>query len=184
MNAVQEIKWWKAARPKDMGQFGETVCIHIDCNKIEVPAGASVLNAATNAGIYIPALCAHPDLPPAMQRGAGGAGCNLCMIELEGEPGMRKACSTTVADGMRVTTKSEKIFKSRQESLAKTLGPHPHVCLTCPQRDGCSAAPPVPSAIRRRRAAATSSRPASCARSPISSASPAPRRATSRPACR
>ncbi len=122
MNAVQEIKWWKAARPKDMGQFGETVCIHIDCNKIEVPAGASVLNAATNAGIYIPALCAHPDLPPAMQRGAGGAGCNLCMIELEGEPGMRKACSTTVADGMRVTTKSEKIFKSRQESLAKTLG--------------------------------------------------------------
>jgi formate dehydrogenase beta subunit len=138
MNAVQEIKWWKAARPKDMGQFGATVCIHIDCNKIEVPAGASVLNAATNAGIYIPALCAHPDLPPAMQRGAGGAGCNLCMIELEGESGMRKACSTTVVDGMRVTTKSEKIFKSRQESLAKVLGPHPHVCLTCPQRDGCS----------------------------------------------
>lgn len=138
MNAVQEIKWWKASRPKDMGEFGETVCIHIDCNKIEVPAGASVLNAATNAGVYIPALCAHPDLPPAMQRGAGGAGCNLCMIELEGEPGMRKACSTTVADGMRVTTKSEKIFKSRQESLAKILGPHPHVCLTCPQRDGCS----------------------------------------------
>jgi formate dehydrogenase beta subunit len=138
MNAVQEIKWWKAARPKDMGEFGETVCIHIDCNKIEVPAGASVLNAATNAGVYIPALCAHPDLPPAMQRGAGGAGCNLCMIELEGEPGMRKACSTTVVDGMRITTKSEKIFKSRQESLAKILGPHPHVCLTCPQRDGCS----------------------------------------------
>jgi formate dehydrogenase (NADP+) beta subunit len=105
MNAVQEIKWWKASRPKDMGEFGATVCIHIDCNKIEVPAGASVLNAATNAGVYIPALCAHPDLPPAMQRGAGGAGCNLCMIELEGEPGMRKACSTTVADGMRVTTK-------------------------------------------------------------------------------
>ena len=73
MNAVQEIKWWKAARPKDMGQFGETVCIHIDCNKIEVPAGASVLNAATNAGIYIPALCAHPDLPPAMQREIGRA---------------------------------------------------------------------------------------------------------------
>ena len=27
MNAVQEIKWWKASRPKDMGEFGATVCI-------------------------------------------------------------------------------------------------------------------------------------------------------------
>jgi NADPH-dependent glutamate synthase beta subunit-like oxidoreductase/Pyruvate/2-oxoacid:ferredoxin oxidoreductase delta subunit len=138
MNAVQEIKWWKAARPKEMAEFGATVSIHIDCNRIEVPAGASVLNAATNAGVYIPALCAHPDLPPAMQRGAGGAGCNLCLIELEGEPGMRKACSTTVTEGMRISTKSEKIFKARQENLAKVLGPHPHVCLTCPQREGCS----------------------------------------------
>ena len=141
MEAVQtsEIKWWKASRPAGMADFGATVSLTIDGKQVDAPEGASVLNAATAAGIYIPALCAHPDLPPSAQRGCkDDGGCNLCLIEIEGRPGQHKACSLPVTAGMAITTTSEASKKARQTHLAKTLGPHPHVCLTCPQRDGCS----------------------------------------------
>ncbi|MDO8706594.1 MAG: FAD-dependent oxidoreductase [Sulfuricaulis sp.] len=138
MNAVQEVKWWGASRPRGMQAFGDTVAIQIDGRKVDVPAGASVLNAAAHLGVYIPALCAHPDLPPALQRGAGDAGCNLCLIEIEGEPGLHKSCSLTVSQGLRVKTQSAEIVAARQANLATLLARHPHVCLTCPQREGCS----------------------------------------------
>jgi NADPH-dependent glutamate synthase beta subunit-like oxidoreductase len=140
MDAAQTatITWWKASRAKEMAAFSAAVELTIDGKAVEAPAGASVLNAATVAGVYIPALCAHPDLPPAVQRGAGSSGCNLCLVEIEGETGLRKACSLTVQAGMVVRTSSTEIQKQRQGHLAKILGTHPHVCLTCPQREGCS----------------------------------------------
>lgn len=143
MQAAQtsEIKWWKASRPAGMAEFGAPVRLTIDGRELTAPAGASVLNAAIEAGIYVPSLCAHPDLPPAEQRGCrdgGAGGCNLCLVEIEGADGLMKACSLPVAAGMSVRTHSDAIQKARQANLAKILGTHPHVCLTCPQRDGCS----------------------------------------------
>ena len=139
--ASSVIKWWPASRAGDVAAFGAPVELSIDGKTVQAPAGASILNAASVAGIYIPALCAHPDLPPAQQRGCadkGSAGCNLCLIEIEGTPGMSKACSSTVSAGMVVRTSTPSIQKARQDHLAKILGPHPHVCLVCPQREGCS----------------------------------------------
>lgn len=143
MQVVQmsTIKWWKASRAADTVEFGAPVKLTIDGHVVEAPAGASVLNAATVADLYIPALCAHPDLPPAQQRGCGDngdAGCNLCLIEIDGVPGLSKACSTPVSASLVVRTDTPQILKARQVHLAKILGPHPHVCLTCPQREGCS----------------------------------------------
>jgi NADPH-dependent glutamate synthase beta subunit-like oxidoreductase len=141
MNSVQEIKWWSASRAPNLAAFGAEVELSIDGVTVRAPAGASVLNAATAAGLYIPALCAHPDLPPAAQRGCQGtpdSGCNLCLVEIEGESGQRKACSLEVAAGMQVRTTTPAVKRARQAQLARVLGPHPHVCLTCPQREGCS----------------------------------------------
>jgi NADPH-dependent glutamate synthase beta subunit-like oxidoreductase/Pyruvate/2-oxoacid:ferredoxin oxidoreductase delta subunit len=111
--------------------------ITIDGKPVTAPAGVSVLAAATAAGVYIPALCAHPDLPPSDRRGAG-SGCDLCVVEIAGMVGQRKSCSTIVTSDMAVVTKSPTLDKFRQERIAKVLGNHPHVCLTCPQREGCS----------------------------------------------
>ena len=141
---TEKVTWWKAGRPAAMPSFGALLQLSIDGKTVEAPAGASLLNAATAASIYIPALCAHPDLPPAARRGSGGGsgrqegGCNLCLVEVAGMQGLQQACSLTVAAGMVVTTESPAIRRERQENLARILGNHPHVCLTCPQRDGCS----------------------------------------------
>lgn len=138
---VAEIMWWQAGLSGGRDAFGDPVSLSIDGKTVSAPEGASVLNAATAAGIYIPALCAHPDLPPAAQRASGGngsGGCNLCMVRIDGQPGLHKACSTPVSAGMAVRTTGPDIAKSRQDSLAAILGSHPHVCLTCPMREGCS----------------------------------------------
>jgi len=143
MDAAQtaRITWWKASRPAAMQSFGPSVVLSVDGKRVEAPAGASLLNAAGAAGLYIPALCAHPDLPPAEQRGCKDgetAGCNLCLVEVAGKTGLQKACSLAVEAGMAVSTNTPAIQRERQTHLARILGNHPHVCLTCPQRDGCS----------------------------------------------
>ncbi len=138
MNAPQAITWWGASRTQGLTAFGTTVRLSIDGKSVEAPAGASVLNAAIAAGIYIPSLCTHPDLPPACRRGDDG-GCNLCAVEVEDRPGrIRHACSLAVEEGMAIRTDSQQIRSARQSALARILGNHPHVCLTCPQREGCS----------------------------------------------
>lgn len=135
---VQAVRWWK--KPAEIA--GPLVKLSIDGQEVEAPEGSSLLSVATAAGIYIPALCAHPDLPPSCQRASGGAagdsGCNLCVVEIAGTSGMRTSCSTPVTEGMTVTTQSPAIAKLRADRIAKILGSHHHVCLTCPQRDGCS----------------------------------------------
>jgi NADPH-dependent glutamate synthase beta subunit-like oxidoreductase/Pyruvate/2-oxoacid:ferredoxin oxidoreductase delta subunit len=144
MQAVQtsEIRWYKTRQaPGAAGLGADTgvkVRLTIDGKEVEAPEGVSLLSAASAAGIYIPALCAHPDLPPSSQRGGGDSGCNLCVVEIAGTTGMRTSCSIAVEAGMVVTTTSPAIEKLRKERIAKTLGTHPHVCLTCPQREGCS----------------------------------------------
>ncbi len=118
--------------------FGPLVAISIDGQKIEAPAGALVLNVAQRAGVYIPSLCSHPGQLPAAQPTAGNTGCNLCLVEIEGRPGFQKACSLQVEEGLSIRAGSPEIKDARRSNLAKILGNHPHVCLTCPQRDGCS----------------------------------------------
>lgn len=97
-----------------------------------------MLSAATAAGIYIPALCAHPDLPPSCQRAGGDGACNLCLVQVAGQQEPQNSCSLPVAAGQVITSTTPAIQRMRQQSISKTLGTHPHVCLTCPQRDGCS----------------------------------------------
>jgi NADPH-dependent glutamate synthase beta subunit-like oxidoreductase/Pyruvate/2-oxoacid:ferredoxin oxidoreductase delta subunit len=136
METPQLVRWYK--KPTAAAAAGPMVKLMIDGLTVEAPAGVSVLSAAVAAGIYIPALCAHPDLPPACARGGSDAGCKLCLVEIEGADGLLTACSIPVDDGMSVATNTAAVQKERQKHLARVLGNHPHVCLTCPQREGCS----------------------------------------------
>lgn len=105
--------------------------ITINGQQVEVHEGISIMEAAQSGGIYIPGLCAHPDLP------AAGV-CGLCLVEVEGENAPVKACSTPVKPGMIVRTETERVQALRREALKKILATHPHACLTCAQREGCS----------------------------------------------
>jgi len=128
------------------------ISLTIDGLKLEVEEGLTILEAAQRAGIYIPALCYHPDLPPfdsvipsnIVYQGSfriegtseGYEGCQLCLVEVEGD-GIKTSCNTPVKEGMIVHTKTQEIVERRQKILAKILSKHPHACLLCPQKEGC-----------------------------------------------
>lgn len=109
----------------------QDVSLIIDEKKIVVSAGTSILKAAEGAGIYIPHLCAHPDLPPAGH-------CGLCLVQVEGYGELMRACVTPVEQGMVISTSSSEIAEKRKFNLAAILANHPHACLTCAQKEGCS----------------------------------------------
>ncbi len=88
-----------------------------------------VLEAAQEAGIYIPALCAHPGDSP--------LACRLCIVEIAGIGDFLTACDTPVTDGMVVWTQTPRVNRSRRRALRRILAEHPNVCLNCPRVEPC-----------------------------------------------
>ena len=70
----------------------DNIKLNIDGQEVVAKKGMTVLEAAELAGIYIPTLCADPDLEPY------GA-CRLCVVEIEGMPGLPSACTTPATNG-------------------------------------------------------------------------------------
>lgn len=130
------------------------IMITIDDQKINIDNSKTVLQAALDAGIYIPHLCYHPQLDSFSNISSikriyqGGVahdgeeneefrGCNLCLVEIEGHEGILRSCVTMAEDGMSMHTDSPQLKRAREDSLAAILEKHPHACLLCPQGNGC-----------------------------------------------
>jgi len=104
--------------------------ITIDGIRLEVPENKNVLECALEAGIYIPHLCHHPDLPE-------NGSCRMCIVEVEGQEGVTTSCTLRAQDGMVVHTASERINKLRTLALELLLAGHPEDCSTCPKYGNC-----------------------------------------------
>ncbi len=96
----------------------QTVTLTIDGREVVVPEGTSVLRAAALAGIEIPKLCATELLEPF-------GSCRLCLVEVEGVKGYPASCTTPVAAGMRVATRSAKLEQLRRGVMELYLSDHP-----------------------------------------------------------
>ena len=89
-----------------------------------------MLDAALEAGIYVPHLCHHPDLPPA-------GVCRLCVVEVEGVDGPVASCVTPASEGMVVRTQSDHIARMRRLAMELILAAHPPECGTCEKYLNC-----------------------------------------------
>jgi len=107
-----------------------TVTLTINGQQITAKKGATILQAATEAGIYIPALCHYQSLVPY-------GGCRLCIVEVDGMKGLPTSCTTPAADGMVVSTDTPAIQELRRNILELILSEHPYFCLTCERREHC-----------------------------------------------
>lgn len=119
--------------------MADEVILTIDGAEVKTRAGATVMDAAMDAGIYIPYLCHYPGIKPY------GA-CRMCIVEAEqkgpdGEyraiPGTPASCTTPVAEGMIVRTDTAKLRELRRGIMELLLTEHPHGCLTCHRVDLC-----------------------------------------------
>lgn len=104
--------------------------IEIDGKKLEARDGAMVIEAADEAGIYIPRFCYHKKLSVA-------ANCRMCLIEVEKAAKPLPACATPVTDGMKIFTKSKKAIEAQKGVMEFLLINHPLDCPICDQGGEC-----------------------------------------------
>ena len=108
----------------------DEITLTVDGQEIKARKGQTIIEAAREAGIYIPYLCWHPTLK------AFGA-CRMCVVQVERMRGTPASCTTGAMDGMVVTTKGKAIDGIRHNIMDLILSEHPHGCLTCPRIDHC-----------------------------------------------
>lgn len=118
-----------------MGEKMGKITLTIDGEKVEVKKGATVLEAAKEAEIYIPTLCYHPGLPPF------GA-CRLCIVEIEKMRGFPSSCTTPATNDMVVHTNTPRIQELRHGILELILSEHPYFCAICERRERCESFSP------------------------------------------
>ncbi len=97
---------------------------------VEVPEGTSILFAARKAGFNIPTLCHHPDLVP-------GGHCGVCVVEIEGIPGLKRSCMTPLGEGFKVKTNTPRLMAARKQLVELILSNHDTDCLTCIKNNSC-----------------------------------------------
>jgi len=108
----------------------DIVRLTIDGEEVEARKGMTVLEAAEEAGFFIPTLCHDPDLTPS------GA-CRVCIVEIEGISGFPTACNTPVTEGMVVKTDSPEVEKERRQVVQAIRSNHPTDCDACPRNQQC-----------------------------------------------
>ncbi len=119
--------------------MADEITITIDGVDVKTTPDKMVIQAAADAGIYIPYLCYYPGMKPF------GA-CRMCVVTAEAPdregnyrplPGSPASCTTPVMPGMRVTTNSDDIVELRRGIMDLLISEHPHGCLTCHRIDLC-----------------------------------------------
>jgi NADH-quinone oxidoreductase subunit G len=103
----------------------------VDGIEVEVPAGATVLQACEAAGKEIPRFCYHERLSIA-------GNCRMCLVEVKpGPPKPQASCALPAADNQEVRTDSAMVKKAREGVMEFLLINHPLDCPICDQGGEC-----------------------------------------------
>ncbi|MEY4869247.1 MAG: hypothetical protein RIS11_441 [Pseudomonadota bacterium] len=105
--------------------------VTVDGVELEVPAGATVLQACELAGKEIPRFCYHERLSIA-------GNCRMCLVEVKpGPPKPQASCALPAAEGQEIRTDSEMVKKAREGVMEFLLINHPLDCPICDQGGEC-----------------------------------------------
>src|SRR4030095_3554894 len=105
------------AQPRGMGSR-MAITLRVDGSDIEVPPGATVLDAVNRLGVALPQLCKDPDRPPPRPRGAPAP---TARSHGGGRPASPAACHLPAREGMVVQTQHEGAARLRKAVLDLTL---------------------------------------------------------------
>ncbi len=104
--------------------------LEINGKALQVEDGSTVIEAAHQAGVYIPHFCYHKKLSIA-------ANCRMCLVQVEKAPKPMPACATAVTNGMKVFTHSDLAVKAQKSVMEFLLINHPLDCPICDQGGEC-----------------------------------------------
>jgi len=111
-------------------KLGATVSITIDDKQVEVPYGATILEAAKMINVRIPTLCYHPDLCIA-------GVCRVCAVEVEGMRTLQTACAYPITEPLTVRTHTRKVRQARRHVIDLLLANHYGECYSCFRNNNC-----------------------------------------------
>jgi bidirectional [NiFe] hydrogenase diaphorase subunit len=104
--------------------------LQIDGMDVAGSEGQSILSVARENGVLIPTMC-HLD-------GLSSTGaCRVCVVEIEGARRPSPACTTVIAEGMRVTTTSDELVEYRRLVTEMLFVERNHVCAVCVANNSC-----------------------------------------------
>lgn len=106
------------------------ITLTINDTAIAIEEGATILQAAKEAGVYIPTLC-HLDGV------SDTAACRLCLVEIEGMNKLSPACVTTVTEEMVIHTDTPKLQDYRRMTVELIFAEGNHVCAICVANGNC-----------------------------------------------
>ncbi|MEA3365503.1 MAG: 2Fe-2S iron-sulfur cluster-binding protein, partial [Candidatus Hydrogenedentes bacterium] len=106
----------------------KTVNIIIDGLEIQAKEGQTILQAADDAGIYIPRLCYMKGLPP-------GGHCRICTVMVNGRPA--SSCTFPVSEGLVIENDTEELKQFRRDIVEMLFAEGNHVCPSCEASGNC-----------------------------------------------
>jgi len=105
--------------------------VTVDGVEIEVPAGATVLQACELAGKEIPRFCYHERLSIA-------GNCRMCLVEVKpGPPKPQASCALPATEGQEIRTDTPMVKTAREGVMEFLLINHPLDCPICDQGGEC-----------------------------------------------
>ena len=109
--------------------------LNIDGKEVLGLPGQTILEVAKENDIFIPTLCFD-------ERTAVYGSCGICVVEVEGNLKLCKACATEIAPGMVIMTSTERVLESRKTNLELLVSNHNGDCigpcsLACPAGTNC-----------------------------------------------
>ncbi len=132
--------------------MSEMVTIILDGRPVQVPANATVVDAAMLHGVEIPVFCHHPKLEPVGM-------CRMCLVRIglpirdratgemarhpDGTPqynwgkGLQTGCTVRVSAGMAVDTTAHEVDRAREDIIEFILTSHPLDCPICDKGGEC-----------------------------------------------
>ncbi len=102
----------------------------IDHVPIDAPEGATILDAARQAGIRIPTLCY-------LEKVQAIGACRLCVVEVEGAKTLVASCVTPATQGMKVRTNTRRVREARKMVAELLLSDHEGDCQVCNRSADC-----------------------------------------------
>lgn len=101
----------------------------LDKKEITFKPGQTIMQAAEQAGVYIPHLCYHPEFHP-------HGSCRVCIVEVNGRH--VSACTEPAREGIEVLNVSDDVQRHRRQLLEMLFVEGNHVCPGCEKSGRCT----------------------------------------------
>jgi [NiFe] hydrogenase diaphorase moiety small subunit len=108
--------------------MSDVMTFTIDGKTVTGTSGQTIMEAADEAGIYIPRLCKQNRLSP-------HGSCRVCLVMVNGRP--QTACTQPIAEGMTVESETKELREHRRSIVEMLFVEGNHFCMFCEASGNC-----------------------------------------------